>query len=163
MQKEKVDVLVIGAGPAGCIASSIIHQQGFKVKVVEKEKFPRFVIGESLLPRVMDHLEEAQLLEAVKKAGFQEKFGAKFVRGDEICDFNFSDQFTKGWTWTWQVPRAQFDQILSKTVASMGVDVEHESGVTHIDFNGTNSFTTVKMKSGEEKIIEAKFIVDASG
>jgi flavin-dependent dehydrogenase len=163
MHKEKVDVLVIGAGPAGCIASSIIHQQGFKVKVVEKEKFPRFVIGESLLPRVMDHLEEAQLLEAVKKAGFQEKYGAKFVRGSEICDFNFSDQFTKGWTWTWQVPRAQFDQILSKTVASMGVDVEHESGVTHIDFNGTNSFTTVKMKSGEEKIIEAKFIVDASG
>ena len=67
MQTEKVDVLVIGAGPAGSIASSIIHQQGFKVKVVEKEKFPRFVIGESLLPRVMDHLEEAKLLEAVKK------------------------------------------------------------------------------------------------
>lgn len=163
MKTEKVDVLVIGAGPSGSIAASMIHQQGFKVKVVEKEKFPRFVIGESLLPRVMDHLEEAQLLEKVKKAGFQEKFGAKFVRGDEVCDFNFADQFTKGWNWTWQVPRAQFDQLLSEGVAEMGVEVEHQCGVTHIEFNGTNSLTTVVDKSGEQKQIEARFIVDASG
>ncbi|MES2590644.1 MAG: NAD(P)/FAD-dependent oxidoreductase [Bacteroidota bacterium] len=163
MQTEKVDVLVIGAGPAGSIASSIIHQQGFKVKVVEKEKFPRFVIGESLLPRVMDHLEEAKLLEAVKKAGFQEKFGAKFVRGDEICDFNFANQFSNGWTWTWQVPRADFDKILIDTVASMGVSVEQETAVTDITFNGTKSITTVADKHGNKKQIEADFIVDASG
>lgn len=163
MQTEKVDVLVIGAGPAGSIASSIIHQQGFKVKVVEKEKFPRFVIGESLLPRVMDHLEEAKLLDAVKKIGFQEKFGAKFVRGNEICDFNFSEQFSKGWTWTWQVPRAQFDQVLSSTVASMGVEVEEQTSVVDIKFNGTRSITTVVDKDGNKKQIEAKFIVDASG
>ena len=163
MKTEKVDVLVIGAGPAGSIASSIIHQQGFKVKVVEKEKFPRFVIGESLLPRVMDHLEEAKLLDAVKKAGFQEKFGAKFVRGNEICDFNFSEQFSKGWTWTWQVPRAQFDQILSDTVAAMGVEVEQETSVTDIKFSGTKSITTVIGKDGNQKQIEADFIIDASG
>ena len=106
MNSERTEILVIGAGPAGTIAASLLNKQGFKVKIVEKEKFPRFVIGESLLPRVMDHLEEAGLLEAVKKAGFQEKFGAKFVRGNEICDFNFTDQFSKGWTWTWQVPRS---------------------------------------------------------
>ena len=163
MEIEKVDVLVIGAGPAGSIASSLMHQQGLKVKVVEKEKFPRFVIGESLLPRVMDHLEEAKLLDAVKKAGFQEKFGAKFVRGNDICDFNFSDQFSKGWTWTWQVPRAQFDQLLSDTVASMGVSVEQETAVTDIKFNGTKSVTTVVNKLGYTKQIEANFIVDASG
>src|SRR5690242_5861983 len=104
MQTENYDVLVIGAGPAGCIASSILNKNGFKVKIVEKEKFPRFVIGESLLPRVMDHLDEAGLLETIKQAGFQEKFGAKFVRGEEVCDFNFSDQFSQGWNWTWQVP-----------------------------------------------------------
>ena len=52
---ETTDVLVIGAGPAGCIAASLLNKQGYKVKMVEKEKFPRFVIGESLLPRVMDH------------------------------------------------------------------------------------------------------------
>jgi len=163
MQTEKVDVLVIGAGPAGCIASSMINKQGFKVKIVEKEKFPRFVIGESLLPRVMDHLDEAGLLETVKKAGFQEKFGAKFVRNGEICDFNFSDQFTKGWNWTWQVPRGQFDQLLSQAVAAMGVDLEHETAVTKIEFKGTDSLTTVVDKEGKEKHIEARFIVDASG
>lgn len=163
MQTTKVDVLVIGAGPAGSIAASIINKAGYKVQIVEKEKFPRFVIGESLLPRVMDHLEEAGLLEAVKKAGFQEKFGAKFVRGDEICDFNFSEQFTEGWKWTWQVPRGEFDKILSETAASMGVIVEHEMAVTDIKFNGTDSITTVIDKEGKEKQIEAKFIVDASG
>lgn len=160
---ETTDVLVIGAGPAGCIAASLLNKQGYKVKMVEKEKFPRFVIGESLLPRVMDHLEEAGLLEAVKAAGFQEKFGAKFVKGDEVCDFNFQNQFSNGWKWTWQVPRGQFDQILSSTVKSMGVDLEYETGVTKIEFNGTDSVTTVVDKEGNEKTICAKFIVDASG
>ncbi len=163
MNREKTDVLVIGAGPAGTVAASLLHKQGFKVKIVEKEKFPRFVIGESLLPRVMDHLEEAGLLDIVKKAGFQEKLGAKFVRDQEICDFNFSDQFTKGWNWTWQVPRAQFDQLLAKGASEMGVDVEFETGVTHIEFHGTDSVTQVVDKNGVKKEIEARFIVDASG
>src|SRR5687767_11765471 len=126
MNLEHVDVLVIGAGPAGCIAASIINKQAFKVKIVEREKFPRFVIGESLLPRVMDHLQEAGLLEAVKAAGFQQKTGAKFVRGKEVCDFSFSEQFTDGWTWTWQVPRAQFDKVLADATAQNGVDIEFE-------------------------------------
>lgn len=160
---ETTDVLVIGAGPAGCIAASLLNKQGYKVKMVEKEKFPRFVIGESLLPRVMDHLDEADLLDAVKAAGFQEKFGAKFVRGNEICDFNFAEQFSNGWKWTWQVPRGQFDQILSNTVKSMGVDLEFETGVTDIKFNGTNSITTVVDSKGDKREIAAKFIIDASG
>ena len=72
--KSKTDVLVIGAGPAGSIASALVHQAGFKVRVVEREKFPRFVIGESLLPRCMEVLEEANLLDAIKQKNFQEKF-----------------------------------------------------------------------------------------
>ena len=88
MNKE-VDVLVIGAGPSGTIAASIIHQAGFSVQVVEKMKFPRFVIGESLLPRCMEALEEAGLLDAVKAKGFQQKDGAKFVMDGNVCDFNF--------------------------------------------------------------------------
>ena len=163
MKKETTDVLVIGAGPAGTIAASLINKQGFKVKIVEKEKFPRFVIGESLLPRVMDHLDEAGFLDAVKKAGFQEKFGAKFVRGNEICDFNFEQQFTKGWTWTWQVPRGEFDLILANEVQKMGVHVDFETTVTNIKFDGTNSTTTVVDKQGNTSEIDAKFIVDASG
>ncbi|MEI6488381.1 MAG: NAD(P)/FAD-dependent oxidoreductase [Bacteroidota bacterium] len=163
MKKETTDVLVIGAGPAGTIAASLINKQGFKVKIVEKEKFPRFVIGESLLPRVMDHLDEAGFLDAVKKAGFQEKFGAKFVRGNEICDFNFEQQFTKGWTWTWQVPRGEFDLILANEVQKMGVPVDFETTVTNIKFDGTNSTTIVVDKQGNTSEIDAKFIVDASG
>lgn len=163
MKMDTTDVLVIGAGPAGSIAASLLHKEGFKVKMVEREKFPRFVIGESLLPRVMDHLEEAGLLDAVKKAGFQEKFGAKFVRGEEICDFNFADQFSEGWNWTWQVPRAQFDQILAEATAAKGVELEYETAVTAIEFSGTDSVTTVCDKAGNSKQIAAKFIVDASG
>ncbi len=160
---ETTDVLVIGAGPAGCIAASLLNKQGFKTRIVEKEKFPRFVIDESLLPRVMDHLEEAGLLEAVKAAGFQEKFGAKFIRGNEICDFNFSDQFSEGWKWTWQVPRGQFDQILADTVQSMGVQMDYDTRVSDIKFDGTDSVTTVVDKEGKETQIAARFIVDASG
>ncbi|MGQ0827198.1 MAG: NAD(P)/FAD-dependent oxidoreductase [Bacteroidota bacterium] len=164
MNTEKTDVLVIGAGPAGCIAASIVHNNGLKVRVVEKTKFPRFVIGESLLPRVMDHLDEAGLLEDVKKGGFQEKFGAKFLMDDKVCDFNFKEQFTAGWTWTWQVQRAQFDEILAKGVAKKGVTVEFETGVTAIKFNeDESSVTTVEDAHGNKKQIEARYIIDASG
>ena len=164
MNTEKTDVLVIGAGPAGCIAASIVHKQGLTVRVVEKMKFPRFVIGESLLPRVMDHLDEAGLLEDVKQAGFQKKFGAKFVMGNKVCDFNFEDQFTKGWTWTWQVPRAQFDMILAQGVAKKGIPVEMEMGVTAIQFNeDQSSVTTVEDANGNKKEIHARYIIDASG
>ena len=94
MTTEQVDVLVIGAGPSGTVAASIVHKQGYKVKIVEKLKFPRFVIGESLLPRCMEALEEAGFLEALKKKNFQEKFGAKFVKDGRICDFNFSESLS---------------------------------------------------------------------
>jgi flavin-dependent dehydrogenase len=163
MTTEKVDVLVIGAGPAGTIAASIVNKAGFKVKIVEKLKFPRFVIGESLLPRCMEALEEAGFLEAVKKRGFQEKFGAKFVKNGRICDYFFADQFTKGWTWTWQVPRAEFDQILAEEVEKMGVPVAYETTVTNIRFSGNDSVTTVEDQNGTPTEIQARFIIDGSG
>ena len=100
MKTEKVDVLVIGAGPSGTVAASIIHQAGYSVKIVEKLKFPRFVIGESLLPRCMDALDEAKFLPALQEWGFQKKFGAKFVKSGSICDFTFEEQHTPGWNWT---------------------------------------------------------------
>lgn len=163
MNTEKVDVLVIGAGPSGTIAASIVNKAGFKVKIVEKMKFPRFVIGESLLPRCMEALEEAGFLDAVKAKGFQEKFGAKFVRNGDVCDFSFESQFTKGWNWTWQVPRAEFDKTLADTVESMGVSIDYETTVTGIEFKNNCSITTVVDKDGSTKLIEAKFIIDGSG
>jgi flavin-dependent dehydrogenase len=163
MSIEQVDVLVIGAGPAGTVAASIVNKAGFKVKIVEKQKFPRFVIGESLLPRCMEALEEAGFLDALKENGFQEKYGAKFVKNGQICDYYFADQFTEGWNWTWQVPRAQFDKTLADTVEKMGVPVCYETSVTAIEFNGSDSVTTVEDINGNESQIKARFIIDGSG
>lgn len=163
MKTEKVDVLVIGAGPSGTVAASIINKAGFSVKIVEKMKFPRFVIGESLLPRCMEALDEAGFLDAVKENGFQEKFGAKFVKDGKICDYFFADQYTPGWSWTWQVPRAEFDKKLADTVEKMGVPISYESTVTGIEFKGSDSVTTVEDINGNQSQIEARFIVDGSG
>jgi flavin-dependent dehydrogenase len=163
MKTEKTDVLVIGAGPAGTVAASIIKKAGFSVKIVEKLKFPRFVIGESLLPRCMEALEEAGFLDAVKAKGFQEKFGAKFVKNGKVCDYFFADQFTPGWSWTWQVPRGEFDKTLADTCETMGIPVSYETTVTGIEFNGSDSVTTVEDIDGNQSQIEARFIVDGSG
>jgi flavin-dependent dehydrogenase len=161
--KKQVDVLVIGAGPSGTIAASIMHQSGLSVQIVEKMTFPRFVIGESLLPRCMEALEEAGFLEAVKAKGFQQKDGAKFVLDGQVCDFNFSQQFTKGWTWTWQVPRAEFDKTLADECVKMGIPLHYETEVVNIQIFDDHSLTTVKAADGSVETIEAKFIVDGSG
>src|SRR5262245_23144616 len=131
--KNNVDVLVIGAGPSGSIAASILHKAGLSVQIVEKLTFPRFVIGESLLPRCMEALEEAELLDAVKARHFQQKDGAKFVMGDQVCDFNFSQQHTPGWQWTWQVPRSEFDKTLADECVKKGIPVSYETEVTGVE------------------------------
>lgn len=163
MSKEFVDVLVIGAGPSGCVSSAYLKKNNINVKVVEKTQFPRLVVGESLIPRVMDHFEEAGLFPALDKMGFEKKRGARFLRGKEVCIFDFSDKFGKGWDWTWQVPRADFDQTLAQEVINKGIDLEFENEVIDIQFNGTDSITTVKNKNGETKEIHAKFVIDSSG
>jgi flavin-dependent dehydrogenase len=163
MSIQSTDVLVIGAGPAGTVAASIVNKAGFKVRIVEKMKFPRFVIGESLLPRCMEALEEAGFLDALKEKKFQEKGGAKFVKNGKICDYRFAEQFTKGWEWTWQVPRADFDKTLADTVEKMGVPIDYETTVTAIEFQGADSITTVIDKNGTPSQIKARFIIDGSG
>ncbi|MEJ1237657.1 tryptophan 7-halogenase [Chryseolinea sp. T2] len=161
---SKIDVLVIGAGPAGSISAAMLHKNDLSVRVVEREKFPRFVIGESLLPRCMEVLDDTNLLEAIKKKNFQQKFGAKFMKGEKVSDFNFSDQFSDGWTWTWQVQRADFDLALITDVQERGVPVDFETTVTAIEFlPDESSITTVQRKDGTTEKIEARFIVDASG
>ncbi len=164
MQTEKTDVLVIGAGPAGTVAGAIVNKAGYKVSVVEKVQFPRFVIGESLLPRCMEALEEAALLENIKQVGFQRKTGAKFVRDGVVCDYSFSDQFTDGWDHAYQVTRADFDKALADGLEAKGVPISYETTVTAIQFNEDgSSVTTVTDAQGNERQIEAKFIIDGSG
>lgn len=161
---EKIDVLVIGAGPAGSIAAAMMHKHGLSVRVVEREKFPRFVIGESLLPRCMEVLEDTNMIDVIKAKNFQEKAGAKFMKEDQVADFNFSDQFSNGWTWTWQVQRAEFDLALITEVQRRGVQVDFETTVTAIEFFEDESSTTiVQHKDNSIEKINARFVVDASG
>ncbi|MFZ3231626.1 MAG: NAD(P)/FAD-dependent oxidoreductase [Pseudobdellovibrio sp.] len=162
---KKVDVLVIGAGPSGTIAAALIKKAGYDVTIVEKLVFPRFVIGESLLPRCMEALEAAELLEAVMAKGFQQKFGAKFVLKDEVFDINFSEAHTLGKTWTWQVPRADFDKTLADECERKGVQIKYNTEVIDVQINEVDetSITTIKNHDGTVEQIQARFIVDGSG
>ena len=163
MIKEFVDVLVIGAGPSGCVSASYLHKNNIKIKVVEKSHFPRLVVGESLIPRVMDHFAEAELFECLDAMNFEKKLGARFIRGEEICVFDFSQKFGEGWDWTWQVPRADFDNTMAQEIIRKGIDLEFGSEVLEVSFEGKNSKTIVKDKDGNLKEIHAKFIIDSSG
>lgn len=160
---EITDILIIGAGPSGCVASSYLHKMGCKTIVVEKTKFPRIVVGESLLPRSMDHFEEAGLLENLMHRGFEKKPGARFIRGKEICIFDFGNKFGEGWDWTWQIPRADFDLALTEDLQQKGIDLRFETEVIAVDINETKSITTIKDKEGKITKIEAKFVIDCSG
>ncbi|MGB8373858.1 MAG: NAD(P)/FAD-dependent oxidoreductase [Salegentibacter sp.] len=163
MEKEVADILIIGAGPSGMVAASYLQQRGIRVLVVEKQKFPRFTIGESLIPRCMDNFEEAGLLRVLQKAGFQKKFGARFIRNGQAAEFDFSEKYGEGWDWTWQVPRDHFDTILAEEVQRKGVPIYFETEVTDVHFSGNKSITTVQEKNGKIFQISANFIIDSSG
>ncbi|HMT77400.1 MAG TPA: NAD(P)/FAD-dependent oxidoreductase [Saprospiraceae bacterium] len=163
MRVENTTVLIIGAGPAGSVAAGILKQHDIPTIVVEKEKFPRFVIGESLLPRCMEAFQEAGFMDDLEQQGFQEKNGAFFIRDDDICDFSFETQFTKGWNKTWQMQRARFDKCLTDNLEKRGVDLRFQHTVQSITFEGSDSTTTIINEEGEEFQIKARFIMDASG
>lgn len=163
MNTYDCDVLIIGAGPAGTIAGSILHQAGKKVIVVEKQVFPRFVIGESLLPSSMHHFEAAGYLDSLENFGFEKKFGAMFVRNEEVCLFDFSEKSCQGWDYTYQAPRADFDKVMADELAKAGVPVHYRTEVTKVEFDGTDSLTTIRKPDGTEETIRARFLIDASG
>lgn len=163
MNRINCDVLVIGAGPAGSLAAAMLHRAGYSVHIVEKQRFPRFVIGESLLPRIMDNLQKADLLQAVQNQGFQVKRGARFNRDGALHEFDFAVQHTPGWSWTWQVPRADFDHCLAQTVAARGVSVHYEEGIERVDFSGERALLFSRQMDGTERQWSARFVIDASG
>src|SRR3954452_23213925 len=150
------EVLIIGAGPAGSTAAAFLQQEGFKSLVVEKQHFPRFVIGESLLPHTMDLLKQAGLLEAVESQGFMRKCGAVFLRGKESCNFDFANQFGAGWKHTFQVPRAEFDKTLADTVAARGVPFLYGHGVTAVDFENAHAKVTIQEPGGGTRSVTAR-------
>ena len=164
MSNRKTDILIIGAGPSGTVAASLLRKKGYEVTIIEKQKFPRFVIGESLLPHCMDNLEKAGFLPALMKAGFQKKHGAKFIAGTESRIFDFSVQYTEGYKWTWQVERDRFDNILAEEVQKAGVKIQFEAGVTDVTFEDKDLILTeITHTNGRKEVIESRFIIDASG
>lgn len=163
MKTENVDILIIGAGPAGSVAAGLLRKQGRRVLVIEKEQFPRFSIGESLLPQSMEYIEAAGFLQDVVEAGFQYKNGAAFVRGDKHTDFDFRDKFSKGWGTTYQVQRADFDHVLIRAAEKAGAEVRFQHQVVAVDVSGEKPLVQVVSPDKEIYQVSAQFLLDASG
>ncbi|WP_394230292.1 NAD(P)/FAD-dependent oxidoreductase [Shewanella colwelliana] len=156
------DVVIIGAGPSGSVAASLLHQQGKKVLVLEKQAFPRFSIGESLLPCCMQMLDEANMLDAVNNAGFQFKNGAAFNANGRSTHFDFTDKFTPGPGTTFQVERGSFDKLLADTAIEQGVEIRFGDTVEAIDLLADPLLSIVD-KQGIPYQVQARYLLDASG
>jgi flavin-dependent dehydrogenase len=159
---DDVDVLVIGAGPAGALAAAYARRQGLSVRVLERQQFPRFSIGESLLPACMNLLAEAGMVEAVEQFGFQYKNGAQIARGERHVDFEFADKTTDGYSHTFEVTRADFDQLLIREAEKQGAEVHFLEEITAVDFSAQPRVFSqdVQRRKTEHR---ARFVVDASG
>ena len=156
-------VIIIGAGPSGSIAGALLHNRGYQVTILERQQFPRFSIGESLLPQCMKFIQQAGMMDAVVNAGFQFKNGASFVYRDQHTEFNFEDKFSDGMGTTFQVQRGRFDEILANEAARIGVDIRWQMEVTAVDFSGDKPKLDVRDPSGEVLTYETDFVLDASG
>jgi len=160
----EVDVIVLGAGPAGCLASARLHQFGHRVLCVEKLFFPRHVIGESLLPRCNQLLREAGLLAAVEARGYTRKHGAVFLSGDQRERFAFADALTDDDPWTFQVPRDDFDKTLATEVRRQGVDLRFGHAVRTVTFAPDHALVVVDdLEAGRTIEVRARFVLDCSG
>ncbi len=156
------DVFIIGGGPAGSIAAAKLVQAGYSVEVVEKVKFPRFVIGESLLPRCNELLENANMLEAVENAGFQFKGGVAFENeANDIKVIHFENNMGQKHNSSFQVRRETFDNLLLEEAKKFGANVTMESEVTAYDEEA--NVVTVIHKDGSQEKYHAKKVIDASG
>ncbi|QLF94295.1 tryptophan 7-halogenase [Pseudomonas sp. ABC1] len=161
---EKRQVVVIGAGPSGSIASALLKRKGHDVLVLERQRFPRFSIGESLLSHCLDFIEEAGMLDAVRAAGYQIKHGAAFAWGERRSEFDFRDTFTEGQGSTYQVVRADFDKLLADEAERQGVEIRYEEEIIAADFDGaTPSLTVRRLADGHEYRIACDFVLDGSG
>jgi len=156
-------VLIIGAGPSGSIAGALLQNKGYQVTILERQQFPRFSIGESLLPQCMEFIQQAGMMEAVVNAGFQYKNGASFVYKDQQTEFSFEDKFSKGIGTTFQVQRGKFDKLLADEAVRMGVNIQWQMEVIAADFSGDKPKLTFRNQLGEILCYEADFVLDASG
>ena len=160
------DVVVVGGGPAGSTASTLIAQRGYKVQLFERERFPRFHIGESLIPETYWVLKRLDMLPKMQKSHFVKKYSVQFVNasGKLSAPFYFWDNKPHECSQTWQVVRSEFDKLMLDNAREHGVEA-HE-GVRVIDVlmeNGRATGVRIKAEDGSEREVRAKVVVDASG
>jgi flavin-dependent dehydrogenase len=161
---ESTEVAIIGAGPAGAVAAALLCRQGLQVVVLEQARFPRFSIGESLLPQCMTFINEAGMTDAVNKAGFQYKNGAAFAQDGKYTIIDFRDKFSVGPGTTFQVQRATFDQLLAEEAAGMGADIRfgHRTEAFHYGADG-RPVLIFRDDNDRRRQLNTGFVLDASG
>jgi flavin-dependent dehydrogenase len=157
-----IDVLIIGGGPAGSTAATLLARKGFSVTLLERERFPRFQVGESLLPYNNDLFARLGVTVPLAKGSFTPKYGAGFVTADGALGytFRFRENLPEAYHSSFQVKRAEFDELLLRNAAANGVDVREETAVTAVDL-ADPKHATVTTSTGER--IDARFVIDASG
>ncbi len=159
-----VDVLVVGGGPAGSAAATMLARKGWRVRLYERDRFPREHVGESLLPASMPVLAELGVLPAVEAAGFLPKYGATMVWGRDPDPWSWSfRESSPRYPHAFQVVRARFDEILLRNAAEHGVDVHEGCRVLEAEAGPSGATLRVEDTEGAEHTARARFVVDASG
>jgi flavin-dependent dehydrogenase len=159
-------VAVIGGGPAGSTVSTLLAQAGLSVGLFERERFPRFHIGESLIPETYWVLKRIGMLEKMQRSRFVKKYSVQFVSasGRESAPFYFHDNKPHECSQTWQVIRSEFDQMLLENAREHGVEAFEGVHVLEVLFEGERA-TGIRIKEpgGERREVRARVVVDASG
>ena len=166
LDETECDVLVVGGGPAGSTVAALLAQRGERVVLVEKEKHPRFHIGESLLPLNLPLIEQLGVGEEIRRIGMV-KYGAQFVSNlhQKAVEFEFANAWDKNFPYAYQVRRSEFDHILLKNAAAKGATVVEECRIADVDFlpGGQGVRVGGRTSQGETRLWHAKFLVDATG
>ena len=162
----ETDVVVIGGGPAGSTVSTLVAQQGHQVCLFEREHFPRFHIGESLIPCTYFVLERLNMLPKLKKSHFVKKYSVQFINehGKVSEPFYFVEHKPHESSQTWQVLRSELDEMLLNNAREHGVQVEEGVHVLGVLWEGERAVgVRVKRADGTQQDVRAKVVVDASG
>ena len=160
------NVIVIGGGPGGSTVSTLIAQKGYRVELFEREHFPRFHIGESLIPETYWVLKRLNMLDKMKASPFVKKHSVQFINqhGKLSEPFYFFDHKPHECSQTWQVIRSEFDQMLLNNAREHGVQVHEGVRVLEVLFEGDRSVgVRLQEENGTEREVRADVIVDASG